>query len=58
MNIGRPTTTTESWALIGIVQYYRDMWPIQSHTLYPLTEADSRPKNRKNALEEHTTILL
>ena len=30
-----------------MVQYYRYMWPRQSHILAPLTEASSGPKGRK-----------
>jgi len=39
MDIERPTTTTEIRRLLGIVQYYRDLWPRRSHILTPLTEA-------------------
>ena len=46
MDLGRPTTTTESRALIGMVQYYRNMWTIRSHILDPLTEADIGLKGR------------
>ena len=41
MDIRRPTTTTEERALIGMVQYYRDMWPRRSHISAPLTESFS-----------------
>jgi hypothetical protein len=34
-------------AIIGLVQYYRDMWRRQSHILSPLTEVSSGPKNKK-----------
>ena len=34
-----PTTSTKVRRLIGIVQYYRDLWPRRSHILAPLTEA-------------------
>ena len=44
MDIGRPTTTTEPRALVRVVNYYWDMWPSQSHIIYPLAEADSVPK--------------
>ena len=47
MDIGRPDTTTEAQELIGMVQYYRDMWPRRSRILAPLTEAASGPKGRK-----------
>ena len=46
MDTGQPTTTTEVSALIGIVYYYRYMWPQRSHRLAPLKEADSKPKGR------------
>ena len=44
MDLERPTTMTEAQTLIGMVQYYRDMRPIQSHILAPLIEADRGPK--------------
>ena len=47
MDFGQTATTTEARALICMVQYYRYMWPRRSHTLAPLTEADSGPKGRK-----------
>ena len=47
MDIGRTHTTTEARALIGMLQYYRDMRPRRSHVLAPLTEADIGPKGRK-----------
>ena len=47
MDLGRPTTTTESRALVGVVQYYRDMWPRQSRILAPMPEVHSSPKGRK-----------
>ena len=47
MDLRRPSTTTEERAIIGMVQYCRDMWTRQSHILAPLTEADSGPKGKK-----------
>ena len=44
MDIGRPTTTTETRALTGMVQYYRDIWLRRSHVVAPLTEAYIVPK--------------
>ena len=47
MDLGRPATTTEIQVLIGMVQYYREIWPWRSHKLDPLTKAASGPKGRK-----------
>ena len=47
MDLGRPSTTTKARALVGMVQYYRDIWPRQSRVLAPLTAAASGPKSRK-----------
>ena len=44
---GQSATTIEVQALIGMVQYYRDMCPRQLHRLSPLTEAARIPKYRK-----------
>ena len=52
MDIGRPTTKTEAIALIGMVQYYRDMLPLRSNILTPLTEAAAGPKGRKLILND------
>ena len=37
IDIGRPSTTTEVRALIGMVHYYSNMWHRRSHILAPLT---------------------
>ena len=47
MDLGRLTITNEPKDLIGIFQYYGDMWPMRSHILVPLTEAVIIPKGRK-----------
>ena len=47
LDLERPKTTTECRAIVGLVQYYRDMWKRRSHILTPLTEAGSGPKGRK-----------
>ena len=49
LDIGRPSTTTEAQALIGMVKNYRYMWPMRSHVLSPLTEAAIGP-NDENIL--------
>ena len=56
MDLGRTNTTTEVRMIIGMIQYYRYMWPSWYYILAPLTEAASGPKDRKirwnDALEE------
>ena len=52
MDIGRPATMTEAQALISMVHYYIDMWPIWSHILDTLIEADSGLKGRKILWDE------
>ena len=47
MDLGRPTTTSEERAFIGMVQYYRYMLPRRSHIVAPQTEVASEPKDRK-----------
>ena len=43
----RPTTVTEVRRLIGMVQYYRDLWPRRSHVLEPFTAISSGKKRAK-----------
>ena len=47
MDIRVPTIKAEARGIIGMVQYYRDMWPRRSHVLAPLTEDASRPMVRE-----------
>jgi len=42
-----PTTTTEVRRVIGLVQYYRDLWDKRSHILALLTDSATGPKNKK-----------
>ena len=47
LNLSPPTTTKQTISLLGIVQYYRDIWEKHSHILAPLTELTREPKIRK-----------
>ena len=47
MDIGRPSTTTETRAHIGMFHYYRNMCPRRAHILDSLKEAAGNTKGRK-----------
>ena len=52
--IARPKTKKELRRFIGMINYYRDMWPRRSETLGPLTKLCSQSKNVKfKWTEEH-----
>ena len=42
-----PTTATELRTFLGMVTYYRDMWPRRSHILQPFTALAGLPKKAK-----------
>ena len=44
MDPGIPTTLTEAEVQIGMIEYYRYMWPRRYQILDPLTEATSAHK--------------
>ena len=54
----RPTTVTEVRSFIGMVQYYRDLWPRRSHILQPFTEVSAGKKGTKNKMDRRIGVLL
>jgi hypothetical protein len=44
LNMDAPSSLKQLRGFIGIVNYYRDMWPHRAHTLAPLTEKTGVPK--------------
>jgi hypothetical protein len=46
-SLERPKTVTEVRRLIGMVQYYRELWPRRSHILEPFTAISSSKKGAK-----------
>ena len=48
LNLKPPSTVREVRRFLGIVQYYRDVWPRRSHTLKPLTDLISGENSKKS----------
>ena len=46
-NMAPPTSRKEVRKFIGVINYYRDMWPSWSHMLVPLTTLTSIKRNFK-----------
>ena len=44
LQLARPKTSTELRKFIGMVNYYRDMWPSRAHILKPLTDQSGLKK--------------
>ena len=47
VNMQRPQTATELRTFLGMVTYYREMWPRRAHILKPLTELSGLPKKTR-----------
>lgn len=43
----RPSTVTEVRSFLGMIQYYRDLWPRRSHILQPFSDISSGKKGAK-----------
>ena len=46
-NIAPPTTKKQLRSFIGLINYYRDMWPNRAHVLKPLTDMFGLKKRQK-----------
>ena len=44
VNMERPKTATELRTFLGMVTYYREIWPRRAHILMPLTDLTGLPK--------------
>ena len=52
MNLAQPTTRKDVRRLLGMVQYYRDLWQHRSHILGPLTDAvGGSTDKKKNSMD-------
>ena len=47
LNMKAPSNATELRTFLGIITYYRDMWPRRSHILAPFTNLAGLPKKAK-----------
>ena len=47
LKLKQPETATEMRTFLGMVTYYRDMWPRRSHILKPFTSLSGLPKKAK-----------
>ena len=45
--MNRPSTVTEVRSFLGMIQYYRDLWPRRSHILQPFSDISSGKKGAK-----------
>jgi RNase H-like domain found in reverse transcriptase len=56
LKIDTPTTRKQIRSFIGMVNYYRDMWPQRSHLLSPLSSLTSAKTKREMTKECQTAF--
>jgi hypothetical protein len=56
LQIKPPTTRKQQRCFIGMVNYYRDMWPLRSHLLAPLSSLTSSKVKWKWTTEHHESF--
>ena len=42
LNMKRPTNTKQLRQFLGLINFYKDMWPKQSHNIRPLTQLTNK----------------
>ena len=50
LDLKRPSTAKEMKSLIGMIQFYRDMWQRRSHILSPLIDAAAGKKSKSSII--------
>ena len=53
IQIARPTSSKHIRAFVGLINYYKDMWPRRAHLLSPLTDVCSTRKIIWTKAQEH-----
>jgi len=48
LKLKTPTTVRELRSVLGLIQYYRDLWPQRIQTLAPLTDLIKKDKTKKS----------
>ena len=58
LKMERPTNATEMRCFLGMVTYYREMWPRRTHILEPFTKLSGLPKKAKIVWNERMELAL